>query len=199
MSAPTSGWRACSASTCARLLVIVLAARLQVKLPAVAADGHLHDLGGAFVDRGDAHVAADLLHHVFVGVAVAAQRLDTGVGRGVAGFGGHVLGDCAFGVQAAFAGVDALGRLFDKGAAGFQARDVAARSACACIPAFPRAARRPECAWWSTESRDRAPPIPRPVQTPPPSGACSRTPPAPGSAPGLPRRRPAGRHRRKHR
>ena len=50
MLAPTSGWRACNASNCARLLVIMLAARLQVKLPAVAADGHLHDLGGAFVD-----------------------------------------------------------------------------------------------------------------------------------------------------
>ena len=41
-----------------RLLVIVLAARLQMKLPTVAADGHLHDFGGAFVDRGDANVAA---------------------------------------------------------------------------------------------------------------------------------------------
>jgi hypothetical protein len=32
----------------------------------------------------------------------------------VAGFGRHVLGDCAFGVQAAFAGVDALRGLFDE-------------------------------------------------------------------------------------
>ena len=45
----------------------------------------------------------DLLDHVFVRVAVAAQRLDAGFGRGIAGFGRHVLGDGAFGVQAAFA------------------------------------------------------------------------------------------------
>ena len=101
----------------AGLLVIVLAARLQVKLPAVAADGHLHDLGGAFVNRGDAHVAPDLLHHVFVRVAVASERLDAGVGCRIARLRGHVLGDGAFGVQAAFAGIDALGSLFDVGAA----------------------------------------------------------------------------------
>ena len=39
-----------SASNFFACVVIVLAARLEVKLPAVAADGHLHDLGGAFVD-----------------------------------------------------------------------------------------------------------------------------------------------------
>ena len=57
MLAPTSGWARVQRFELARLVVIVLAAGLQVKLPAVAADGHLHDLGGAFVDRGDANVA----------------------------------------------------------------------------------------------------------------------------------------------
>ena len=75
-----------------RLIVIVLAARFEVKLPAVARDGHLHDLGGAFVNRGDAHVALDLLHHVFVRVAIAAEGLDAGVGCAVTGFGGVLLG-----------------------------------------------------------------------------------------------------------
>ena len=117
------GERACS-SNFSRLIVIVLAARFQMKLPAVAADGHLHDLGGAFVNRGDANVALDLLHHVFVRVAVAASAWMAGVGRQVAGLGRHVLGDGAFGVQAAFAGVDALGGLFNVGAAGLQPRDV---------------------------------------------------------------------------
>ena len=40
-----------------RPIVVVLAAGLQVELPTVAADRHLHDLGGALVDRGDADVA----------------------------------------------------------------------------------------------------------------------------------------------
>ena len=44
----------------------------------------------------------DLLHHVFVGVAVAAERLDAGLGGCIAGFGRHVLGDRTLGVQAAF-------------------------------------------------------------------------------------------------
>ena len=108
----------------ARFLVIVLAARLQVELPAVAADGHLHDLGGAFVNRGDANVAADLFHQVFVGVAVAAEGLDAGIGRLISGLGGHVLRDRAFGVQGAFAGVDALGGLFNVGTRGFESRHV---------------------------------------------------------------------------
>ena len=108
-----------------RLLVVVLAARLEVRLPAVAADGHLHDFGGAFVNGGDANVAADLLHHVLVGVAVATQRLDAGLGGRIAGLGRHVLGDGAFGVQASFdAGVDALGGLFDVGAGCLQPRHV---------------------------------------------------------------------------
>ena len=75
--------------------------------------------------RGDANVAADLLHHVLVGVAVAAQRLDAGVGRGIPGFGRHVLGDGAFGVQSCLrSGVDALGGFFDVGAGGFQPHHV---------------------------------------------------------------------------
>jgi hypothetical protein len=37
---------------------------LEVLLPAVPGDGHLHDLGGALVDRRDPHVALDLLHDV---------------------------------------------------------------------------------------------------------------------------------------
>ena len=98
MLAPTLGWLGVQRFELARLLVIVLPARLQVRLPAVAADGHLHDLGGAFVNRGDANVALDLFHHVFVRVTVAAQRLNTGIGGPIAGFRRHVLGDGAFGV-----------------------------------------------------------------------------------------------------
>jgi NAD(P)-dependent dehydrogenase (short-subunit alcohol dehydrogenase family) len=56
----------------ARTIMIVLPARLQMKLPAIAANCHLHDLRSALVDAGDAHVAADLLDHVLVGVAVAS-------------------------------------------------------------------------------------------------------------------------------
>ena len=108
-----------------RLIVIVLAAGFEVKLPAVARDGHFHDLGSAFVNRGDAHVALDLLHHVFVRVAVAAERLDAGVGCAVSGFGGQVLGDGSFRVEAAFlAGVDAFGGFFDHRASGLKASHV---------------------------------------------------------------------------
>ena len=125
MSAPTFGWRACRRFEFARSLVIVLPARFEVRLPAVAADGHLHDLGRAFVNRGDANVAADFLHHVFVRVTVATQRLDAGLGGRIAGFGRHVLGDRALGVQAAFgAGVDALRGFFDVGASRFQPHHV---------------------------------------------------------------------------
>src|SRR4029453_9304227 len=77
--------------------VVVLAARLQVLLPAVASDGHLHDLGRALVDGGDAYVALDLLDHVLVRVAIATERLDGGLGRRVAGLGGEVFGDGALG------------------------------------------------------------------------------------------------------
>ena len=65
----------------ARLLVVVLAARLQMKLPAVAADSHLHDFGSAFVDRGDANVALYFFHHVLVRITIASQRLDAGISR----------------------------------------------------------------------------------------------------------------------
>src|SRR5271166_962640 len=102
----------------------MLSASLQVELPAIAADGHLHDLRGTLVDRGDADVALDLLHHVLVRVAVSAQRLDAGFGGGIPRLGGQVLGDRTLGVQASFARVDALGSLFDEGPARFQTDDV---------------------------------------------------------------------------
>jgi hypothetical protein len=107
-----------------RQVVVVAAARLEVLLPAVAGDGHLEDLRGAFVDGGDAHVALDFLHHVLAGVAVAAQRLDRRLGRGVAALAGEVLGDRAFGIEAALAAVDPLGGLLDIGTRGLQPDDV---------------------------------------------------------------------------
>src|SRR5208283_1862606 len=52
----------------------------------------------------------------------AAQRLDTGLGGGIAGFGCHVLRDRTLGVQTALhAAVDALRGFFDVGAGSFQA------------------------------------------------------------------------------
>ena len=57
-------------------------------------------------------------------VPVASERLDAGLGRRIARLGCHVFGDGAFGVQAAFAGVDALRSLFDESAAGFQVSHV---------------------------------------------------------------------------
>src|SRR5258708_30371904 len=89
-----------------RPLMVVLAARLQVQLPAVAADGHLHDLGGALVDGGDAHVPADFLPHAFVGAAVAPQPLDASVGSRVARLGGPVPGAFALGIHHAFDFID---------------------------------------------------------------------------------------------
>ena len=106
----------------ARIVVIVLPTRFQVELPAITADRHLHDLGGALINDGDANVAADLLHHVFVRVAVAAERLNTGFGSGIAGLGCHVFSNRPFGVEAAFvAGIDALRRLLYIGAGGLEA------------------------------------------------------------------------------
>ena len=98
MSAPMLGWLGVQCFELARLLVVVLPAGFEMKLPAVAADGHLHDLRGPFVNPGDANVALDLFHHVFMRVTVTAQRLDTGISRQITGFRRHVLGNGAFGV-----------------------------------------------------------------------------------------------------
>ena len=103
-----------------RLLVVVLTACLQVKLPAITADGHLHDLGGALIDDRDTHVTLDLLHHVLVRITVAAECLDAGFCCEISGFGCHVFGDRTFGVQTSFTVVDALRRLFYIGASGLQ-------------------------------------------------------------------------------
>ena len=109
--------------------------------------GHLQDLRGALVDRGDPDVPLDLLDQVGPGVAVPAVRLDRRVGGGVAGLGRHVLGDGALGVQRAVlrprprrcgSAVSST-----NGARGLEPRRRAARSACACSPASRRAATRP--------------------------------------------------------
>lgn len=105
--------------------MVVLPAGLEVVLPAVAGDGHLHDLGGALVDRGDPDVPPDLLDHVLAGVAVTAEGLDGRIGRRVAGLGGEVLGDGPLGVERALGAlVDPLGRLLDVGPGGLQADGV---------------------------------------------------------------------------
>src|SRR5512145_2465189 len=80
-------------------VVVVLAPGLEVHLPAVAADGHLHDLRGPLVDARDAHVTLDLLDHVLAGVAVTAQGLDGGLGGRVARLGGEELGDGSLGLE----------------------------------------------------------------------------------------------------
>jgi hypothetical protein len=95
------GCWACSRAQLRSLVAVVAALGLEVLLPAVAGDGHLHDLGGALVDRRDPHVALDLLDDIRPGVAVAAVGLDGVVGRRVARLGGEVLGDRAFGVHRA--------------------------------------------------------------------------------------------------
>ncbi len=106
------------------LLHVVLAARLQMQLPAVATDAHLEDLGRALVDGRDAHVAPDLLDHVLVGVAVAAEGLEARVGGDVAGLAGQVLRDGSLGDELGLAGVEPLGRLLDVRAAGFEPHGV---------------------------------------------------------------------------
>jgi hypothetical protein len=58
------------------------------------------DAGGAFVQRGDAGIAGDLLHAVFADVAVAAKHLDAQVGRFQAHLGQKALEDG--GVEAQF-------------------------------------------------------------------------------------------------
>src|SRR5436309_15131651 len=98
----------------------MVAARLEVLLPATAGERDPHDLRRALVDPGDADVALDLLDHVVVRVAVAAMTLDCGVGRRIAGFGGEVLGHRALDVQRALTAVDPLGRLLDGGPPGLE-------------------------------------------------------------------------------
>ena len=96
-------------------------------LPTVASDGHLHDLGGAFIDGGDTNVAFDLLHDILAGVAVTTVRLDGRVGRVVAGFGRHQLRDRSLGVHRtvlAEAPIDLVGRLLDVAAGRFEAHRV---------------------------------------------------------------------------
>ena len=101
--APTSGLAASSASSSRPRSWKWSPRVFRCCLPAVAGDRHLHDLGGALVDRGDPDVALDLLDHVLVRVAVATVGLDGRVGGGVAGLGGQVLGDRALGVERALA------------------------------------------------------------------------------------------------
>ena len=182
-SAPISECRIWSVLELARRCVVIVAASLEMLLPAFARDRHLHDLRGALVDRGDADVAPDLLDHVLVRVAVAAERLDRGVCRGVAGLRREVLGDRALGAQRALAGVDPRGGLLDRSASRPRDGPRAARSACACSPASRTADRRPGSARANTGSLDRGPPSPRRARTPRPSAVCSRTPPAPGLSP----------------
>src|SRR5690606_8906132 len=55
-------------------------------------DHHALDLAGAFVDLGDAGVAEVALDREVLGVAVAAQHLDGGVGHAAGGLGGDQLG-----------------------------------------------------------------------------------------------------------
>ena len=142
---------------------------LQVLLPAVARDRHLHDLRGALVDRGDAHVALDLLDHVLAGVAVAAERLDAGVGGGVARLGGEVLGDRALGVEAALARRRCARPSPRCRRAPPRAARRAGRSACGCSPASRESgAARLDPRPWSTGSRGRGPPSRRRGRRPPP-------------------------------
>ena len=105
-------------------VVIVLPARLQVELPAVTRDGHLHDLRGAFVDRRDPRVPADLLDHVLARVAVASERLDRGVTGRDARLGRQIFRDRALRVEAAFAGVDSFRGVLDVRARTFETHHV---------------------------------------------------------------------------
>ena len=99
---------------------VVLAPALEVQLPAVPRDRPLHDLGGALVDRGDAHVAADLLDHVLAGVAVAAEGLDRVLGRLVPRLGRQVLGHRALGREVVLARVEPLRHPLDVVARGLE-------------------------------------------------------------------------------
>ena len=107
-----------------RKLVIVLAVALEMGLPPIARDGHLHDLGRALVDRGDANVPLDLLDHVFLGVAVATMSLDRGVRGCVSRLRRQILGNGPLGIEAATAAVNALGGELDVGARGLESSRV---------------------------------------------------------------------------
>ena len=105
-------------------VAVVRALRFQVQLPAVARNCPLHNLRGALVDAGDPHIALDLFDHVFLGVAIAAVRLNGVFGGPVAGLGGHILRHRALGLLLGVAAVDALGHPLDVGARGLQAHGI---------------------------------------------------------------------------
>ena len=180
----------------ARLRVVVVAARLQVLLPAAAGNRDLHDLRGALVDRRDTDVALDLLDHVVVGVAVAAVGLDRRIRGGVARLGGQVLGDRALDVELSLTGVDPLGGLLDRRPRCLERNRVGDDQLVRVALLLRKRTARPGPACASTGSRGRAPPNRRRARTRPPSGACSRILAGPGRGPGPRRRRSAGRRRR---
>src|SRR5690349_16457399 len=95
-----------------------------MELPPVPADGHLHDFRRAFVNRGDAYVAADFLHEIFVRVTVTSKRLDTGISSLIPCFGRHVLRNGTFRIQGSFSRINALRSLFYEGTRSLQSRDV---------------------------------------------------------------------------
>ena len=138
--------------------------RLEMQLPAVAGDRPLHDLRRAFVDGGDAHVALDLLDHVFLGVAVAAQRLDRIFGGLVAA----LRWPGTWRLRLRSAGPARRRRCARPSIRCRRARLPAGRrsgrSVCGCSPASGSAARRPGCASASREWRacSAAQPAPRP-------------------------------------
>jgi hypothetical protein len=110
-----------------RFVAVVRTRRLQVLLPSVASDRHLHDLRRALVDRRDADVALDLLHDVLAGVSVPAVGLDGCVGSCVACLRGHQLRDRTLGVHrpiGAEAPVELVGRVLDEGPRSFESHGV---------------------------------------------------------------------------
>ena len=57
-------------------IMIIPALSFEMHLPSIAADRHLHNFRGPFIDSGNAYIASDFFNHVFARVAVASQCLD---------------------------------------------------------------------------------------------------------------------------
>ena len=104
--------------------IVEISPRHQMGTPAVAGDGHFHDLRRAFINGSNTHVALDFLHHIFPGIAIAAQGLDGIFSRFIPRFRAQEFGHGPFRLQSFLSTVQAFGDPFDVSARRFQSRRV---------------------------------------------------------------------------